>query len=76
MAKNKRVEEPITNGISNEDLLWVHKMLQASGMTDEIKEKVQSIYKQLFNEELVFSCCKNRGYIKLDYHLRNVLKLL
>lgn len=75
MAKTKKIE-PITNGLSNEDLIWAHKMLQASGMTDEIKEKVLSIYKQLFNEDLVFSCCKNRGYIKLDYHLRNVLKII
>jgi hypothetical protein len=76
MAKSKTIEQPITNGLSNEDLLWAHKMLQASGMTDEIRLKVESIYKQLFNEDLVFSCCKNRGYIKLDYHLRNVLKIL
>ena len=77
MAKTKKQETlPITNTVSNEDILWAHKMLQASGMTDEISNKVKSIYKELFNEELVFSCCKNRGYIKLDYYVRNVLKLL
>lgn len=77
MAKTKKQETlPITNTVSNEDILWAHKMLQASGMTDEISNRVKSIYKELFNEELVYSCCKNRGYIKLDYHVRNVLKLL
>lgn len=74
--KNNKVQEPSTNGLSTEELLWAHKMLQSSGMTEEIKQKVTSIYKQLFNEDLKFSCCKNRGYIKLDYHLRNVLKVL
>jgi len=55
MAKTKKIE-PITNGLSNEDLIWAHKMLQASGMTDEIKEKVLSKNKQSFNEESVLSC--------------------
>lgn len=76
MAKVKKIEEPITNGVSNEDILWAHKMLQATGMTDEIKQKVMSIYKQVFNEDLQIGCCKNRGYIKLDYYVRNVLKLI
>lgn len=76
MAKSKKIEEPITNGLSNEDILWAHKMLQATGMSDDIRDKVKIIYKQLFNEELQIGCCKNRGYIRLDYYVRNVLKLL
>jgi hypothetical protein len=74
MAKTKT--QIVSNTVSNEDILWAHKMLQASGMSEEIEVKVKSIYKELFNEELVFSCCKNRGYIKLDYYIRNTLKLL
>ncbi len=79
MAKTLKKQVPteiVNNGLSNEDILWCHSMLKATGFTDEIKEKVSSIYKQLFNEELVYSCCKNRGFIKLDYYVRNVLKLL
>jgi hypothetical protein len=79
MAKTLKQQVPteiVNNGVSNEDILWCHKMLSATGFTDEIKEKVSHIYKELFNEELVYSCCKNRGFIKLDYYVRNVLKLL
>lgn len=78
MAKTKKQEpvEIVNSGVSNEDILWCHSMLKATGFTDEIKVKVAHIYKQIFNEELVYSCCKNRGFIKLDYYVRNVLKLL
>lgn len=79
MAKTLKQQvptEPVNNGLTNEEILWCHNMLRATGFTPEIKEKVAHIYKQLFNEELVFSCCKNRGFIKLDYYVRNVLKLL
>jgi hypothetical protein len=79
MAKTLKKQEPretMNNGVSNEDILWCHTMLSATGFTDEIKVKVDAIYKQLFNEELVYSCCKNRGFIKLDHYVRNVLKLL
>jgi hypothetical protein len=79
MAKTVKQQvptQPVNNGLTNEEILWCHSMLKATGFTDEIRDKVSSIYKQLFNEELVFSCCKNRGFIKLDYYVRNVLKLL
>lgn len=69
MAKAKKV-----NNLSTDEILWAHKMLQASGMTDEIKEKVGIIYKQIFNEELQLRCCKNKAYIKLDYYVRHELK--
>jgi len=79
MAKTLKQQVPteiVNNGLTNEEILWCHNMLRATGFTDEIKEKVARIYKQLFNEELKYSCCKNRGFIKLDHYVRNVLKLL
>lgn len=79
MAKAKQQvqqEQPVTNGISNEDILFAHMVLQASGATQEYKDKANSIYKSIFNEDVVYSCCKNKAYIKLDYYVRNVLKLL
>jgi hypothetical protein len=79
MAKTLKQQVPteiVNNGVSNEDILWAHNVLRAAGYTNEIKDKVAGIYKQLFNEELVYSCCKNRAFIKLDYYVRNVLKLL
>ena len=77
MAKAKQqVQEPIVSSVSNEDVLFAHMVLQASGATPEYKEKANSIYKQIFNEDVVYSCCKNKAYIKLDYYVRNVLKLL
>lgn len=75
MGKIKK-EEITTDGISNEDILFAHMVLQASGATQEYKDKANNIYKQLFNENVVYSCCKNKAYIKLDYYVRNVLKLL
>ena len=77
MAKAKQVaQQPIVSNISNEDILFAHMVLQASGATQEYRDKAVGIYKQLFNEEVVYSCCKNKAYIKLDYYVRNVLKLL
>ncbi len=68
MAKAKK------NNLSTDEILWAHQMLKASGMSPEIKEKVGAIYKQIFNEELQLSCCKNKAYIKLDYYVRHDLK--
>jgi hypothetical protein len=79
MAKAKQQaqqEQQVTNGISNEDILFAHMVLQASGATQEYKDKANSIYKSIFNEDIVYSCCKNKAYIKFDYYVRNVLKLL
>ncbi len=80
MAKSKQLqtvqEQITTNNVSNEDILFAHMVLQASGATDEYKERATSIYKQLFNEEVRYNCCKNKAYIKLDYYVRNVLKLI
>jgi hypothetical protein len=79
MAKQKQQvqqEQPITNSISNEDILFAHMVLKASGATQEYKDRANSIYKQLFNEDVVYSCCKNRAYIKLDHYVRETLKLI
>jgi hypothetical protein len=73
MAKAKQT---ITSSVSNEDILFAHMVLQASGATQEYKDKANNIYKLIFNEDVVYSCCKNRAYIKLDHYVRNVLKLL
>jgi hypothetical protein len=75
MGKIKK-EQIITNGISNEDILFAYEVLKASGATQEYKDRANNIYKQLFNEDVVYSCCKNRAYIKLDYYIRNTLKLI
>ena len=72
MGKVKKVEEPITSNVSNEDILFAHMVLKASGATQEYKDRANSIYKQLFNEDVVYSCCKNRAYIKLDYYVRQL----
>jgi len=76
MGKVKKVEEPITSNVSNEDILFAHMVLKASGATQEYKDRANSIYKQLFNEDVVYSCCKNRAYIKLDHYIRETLKLI
>ena len=70
-----RKEKQITNSISNEDILFAHEVLKASGATQEYKDRANNIYKQLFNEDVVYSCCKNRAYIKLDHYVRQ-LKLI
>lgn len=75
-AKQQKVLEPTTSNISNEDILFAHMVLQASGATKEYKDKANNIYKLIFNEDVVYSCCKNRAYIKMDHYVRNVLKLL
>jgi hypothetical protein len=72
----KTAEQPTVSSVSNEDVLFALMVLQASGATQEYKDKANSIYKQIFNEDVVYSCCKNKAYIKLDYYVRNVLKLL
>jgi hypothetical protein len=72
MGKVKKVEQPITSNVSNEDILFAHMVLKASGATQEYKDRANSIYKQLFNEDVVYSCCKNRAYIKLDYYVRQL----
>ena len=72
MGKVKKVEEPITSNVSNEDILFAHMVLKASGATQEYKDRANSIYKQLFNEDVVYSCCKNKAYIKLDYYVRQL----
>jgi len=76
MAKAKQVQEPIVNSISNEDVLFAHEVLKATGATQEYKDKANAIYKQIFNEDVVYGCCKNKAYIKLDHYVRNTLKLL
>lgn len=76
MAKTKQTIQPITSNISNEDIMFAHMVLQSSGATPEYKERANSIYKELFGEDVVYSCCKNRAYIKLDYYIRNTLKLI
>lgn len=74
MAKAK--QQPIVSSISNEDILFAHMVLKSSGATQEYKDKANNIYKSIFNEDVVYSCCKNKAYIKLDYYVRNTLKLL
>jgi hypothetical protein len=78
MGKVKKVEEPIITEqkYSNEEILFALEALRASGMTQEIRTKVNDVYMYLFNEHIVYSCCKNRAYIKMDHYVRNVLKLI
>ena len=45
-------------------------------LPQEYKDKANAIYKQIFNEDVVYSCCMNKAYIKLDHYVRNTLKLL
>ncbi len=74
MGKIKK-EEIITNSISNEDILFAHMVLKASGATQEYKDRANNIYKVIFGEDVVYSCCKNKAFIKLDYMARQ-LKLI
>jgi hypothetical protein len=77
MATSKtKVETKEINGVSNEDVLFTLEALRVSGMTDEVKERVNHIYRTIFNEEIKHSCCKNRAYNRMDHYVRNVLKLL
>ena len=78
MGKVKKVEEPIITEqkYSNEEILFALEALRASGMTPEIRTKVNDVYMYLFNEYIVYSCCKNRAYIKMEHYVRNVLKLI
>lgn len=75
-AKQQVLQVQQEQQVTNEDVLFAHMVLQASGATQEYKDKANSIYKSIFNEDVVYSCCKNKAYIKLDYYVRNVLKLL
>jgi len=76
MAKTKKTIQPITSNVSNEDILFAHMVLKSSGATDEYRERANNIYKELFGEDVVYSCCKNRAFIKLDYYVTQTLKLL
>jgi hypothetical protein len=77
MATSKtKVETKEINGVSNEDALFAHEALRVSGMSDEVKERVNHIYRTIFNEEIKHSCCKNRAYNRMDHYVRNVLKVL
>jgi hypothetical protein len=72
----EKLKQPIKSNVSNEDILFAHMVLKSSGATQEYKDRANSIYKQLFNEDVVYSCCKNKAYIKLDYYVTQTLKLL
>ena len=76
MGKVKKVEEQKINNVSNEDILFAHMVLKATGATQEYKDRANNIYKQLFNEDVVYSCCKNKAYIKLDHYVTQTLKLI
>ena len=75
MGKVKKVEEQKINYVSNEDILFAHMVLKASGATQEYKDRANNIYKVIFGEDVVYSCCKNRAFIKLDYMAKQ-LKLI
>jgi hypothetical protein len=72
----EKLKQPIKSNLSNEDILFAHMVLKSSGATQEYKDRANSIYKQLFNEDVVYSCCKNKAYIKLDYYVTQTLKLI
>ena len=76
MGKVKKVKEQKINNVSNEDILFAHMVLKATGATQEYKDRANNIYKQIFNEDIVYSCCKNKAYIKLDHYVTQTLKLL
>jgi hypothetical protein len=78
MGKIKKVEEiKITeHKYSNEEILFTLEALRSSGMTENIRTKVNEVYRYLFNEDIVYSCCKNRSYIKMEHYVRNTLKLI
>ena len=73
--KKKIQEQPITSNVSNEDILFAHMVLKSSGATQEYKDRANNIYKSIFNEDVVYSCCKNKAFIKLDYMAKQ-LKLI
>jgi hypothetical protein len=75
MGKKIIKEQTITSGITNEDILFAHMVLKASGATQEYKDRANNIYKIIFGEDVVYSCCKNRAFIKLDYMAKQ-LKLI
>ncbi len=75
MGKKIIKEQTITSGITNEDILFAHMVLKASGATQEYKDRANNIYKIIFGEDVVYSCCKNKAFIKLDYMAKQ-LKLI
>ena len=75
MGKKIIKEQTITSGITNEDILFAHMVLKASGATQEYKDRANNIYKVIFGEDVVYSCCKNKAFIKLDYMAKQ-LKLI
>ena len=76
MGKIKKVEEITEQKYSNEEILFTLEALRSSGMTEEIRTKVNEVYRYLFNEDIIYSCCKNRSYIKMEHYVRNTLKLI
>jgi hypothetical protein len=70
--------EEIKTGYNSEDYLWLHKVLQASNMTDEYKTKANEIYFSLFKENISFGCggCKDAHLRKLEYYLKHILNLI
>ena len=67
----------INTDVNIEELLWAHTVLQASGMSDEHKDRVNSIYHPIFNEYVNFGCggCKDANFRRLDHYIREVLKI-
>jgi hypothetical protein len=67
----------INTDVNVEELLWAHQALHASGMTDEHKNRVNSIYYPIFNENVNFGCggCKEANLRRLDHYIREVLKI-
>ena len=67
----------INTDVNVEELLWAHTALQASGMTDEHKQRVNNVYRLIFNEDVNFGCggCKDANFRRLDHYIREVLKI-
>jgi hypothetical protein len=74
------VEIPLGNflsGINVDEVLWAHTALQASGMTDEHKQRANNVYRLIFNEDVNFGCggCKDANVRKLDHYIKEVMKI-
>jgi len=67
----------INSDVKVVELIWAHTALQSSGMTDEHKNRVNSIYFPIFNENVNFGCggCKDANFRRLDHYIREVLKI-
>ena len=52
-------------------------MSSMGGVTPEDYERINPIYKRIFNEDLLRSCgsCGRTQYRKLSWHIKNVLNL-